>query len=976
MSTNWSPSDAAAKKRKQEKVSDSATNAISAEHKQTKLAELLNKASVYAQFLGGQLTHNTYAIGGKNDDSKIEKAKVVDGIEQNIVQQPNLVTGGRLRDYQMVAVNWLISLFENGVNGILADEMGLGKTVITIAFFAHMWEKCMKGPFLVVAPLSTLQNWVNEFKKFAPELPVILYHGTPQEREELRADFLRQKFGAEAEATKKTGRRSKKGGFSKVDDNVALPVVVTSFDIAMRDRPFLQQHQWRFLVVDEAHRLKNFNCRLIRELRVVPSLNRLLLTGTPLQNNLTELWSLLNFILPEIFDNLENFQSWFDFEDELAANDDYEPANKKAKAKENDTSTSTTKDSNTNGTAKKEKTEEKDATAAVAEAVAAAAATPLTSKSELVEKLHNVLRPFFLRRLKVDVAFDLPKKREIVLYAGMTPVQRAYYEAIKNRDMDALTATVDANVVQKKPKLANLFMQLRKVCNHPCLMNANFDNFYGNWRHPNKKKLLSARQREEQAEQERQAAGGKRARLRETERKDYRNDMTETEFNALLEEADRREARRERRKMRQKGIDVPFEEGDDEDSEAEDTAQQAEIKRAKSAFMCYAAARRSAVKAELEALAEARRNGEAPAEEETKEEEKSAPVDAISKRAAAEAKMTIAKNKDSDDEDDDDDNAEESDDSAIEAEEADDFKVTLGDVMRHIGHEWREMDEKARKPYVEESEADRRRFEMEMAEQMRELGGEDGGDTMFIDDPKVYLQMLRDSCGKFELLDKMLSQLLKDGHKCLIFSQMTRMLDILQDYLELKGHRVARIDGSTKQIERQQSIDTFNKDPNMSIFLLSTRAGGLGINLTSADTVIIYDSDWNPQGDLQAQDRAHRIGQKRSVVVYRMITGRSCESRLLQRATDKLKLESLVISKGDFKKRSQVKITDGDLAEILTLEMGDAKLGKEAPITDDELRNVLDRDWVVNNFDKEMANKEGGKGAAGFEVMREFQAKF
>ena len=212
------------------------------------------------------------------------------------------------------------------------------------------------------------------------------------------------------------------------------------------------------------------------------------------------------------------------------------------------------------------------------------------------------------------------------------------------------------------------------------------------------------------------------------------------------------------------------------------------------------------------------------------------------------------------------------------------------------------------------------------------------------------------------------------GDAVLIFSQMTRMLDILEDYFQLNRFSCERIDGSTKQSERQEFIEQFNSDPSVSIFLLSTRAGGLGINLTAADTVIIYDSDWNPQGDLQAQDRAHRYGQKRAVAVYRLITSRSCESRLLRRATEKLKLESLVIKKGSFERRSQVKLSDNDLNEILELEMGDANVGKEKPISDAELDKLLDRTWLVEKFDEEMARKRD-TADDGFELLEPIVAE-
>eukprot|EP01121_Diplochlamys_sp_Union-15-3_P012282 TRINITY_DN3655_c0_g2_i1.p1 TRINITY_DN3655_c0_g2~~TRINITY_DN3655_c0_g2_i1.p1 ORF type:complete len:283 (+),score=49.62 TRINITY_DN3655_c0_g2_i1:42-890(+) len=240
---------------------------------------LLDRAKLYSSFLGQQM----------NGDS-LGEAKLVGENVTIKYPQPSNCTGGKLRHYQLEGLNWLIQLFENGINGILADEMGLGKTIITLSFLAHLWSKGVLGPFLIVAPVSTLSNWKSELAKWCPEIPYLLYYGKKEERKEMREKLV---------ASRKSNRSK------------GLPVVITSYNIAINDRKSLQVFKWKYLVVDEAHRLKNFNCKLIKELRVLYTDNRLLLTGTPLQNNLSELWSLLNFILPDIFDSVENFQSWY-----------------------------------------------------------------------------------------------------------------------------------------------------------------------------------------------------------------------------------------------------------------------------------------------------------------------------------------------------------------------------------------------------------------------------------------------------------------------------------------------------------------------------------------------------------------------------------------------------------------------------------------------------------------------------------------
>jgi SNF2 family DNA or RNA helicase len=160
--------------------------------------------------------------------------------------------------------------------------------------------------------------------------------------------------------------------------------------------------------------------------------------------------------------------------------------------------------------------------------------------------------------------------------------------------------------------------------------------------------------------------------------------------------------------------------------------------------------------------------------------------------------------------------------------------------------------------------------------------------------------------GKFKLLDRMLPRLKAEGHKVLIFSQMTQLLDILHDYLLHKGYDTCRIDGNTKMQERQESIDRFNSSPDCFCFLLSTRAGGLGINLASADTCILFDSDWNPHQDLQAQDRCHRIGQKRDVAVYRFITAGSVEIDVMEKQI-RYSSASAVVSQ-ESKKQQQIDV--------------------------------------------------------------------
>lgn len=256
-----------------------------------------------------------------------------------------------------------------------------GKTVQTISLIALLREQeNYLGPHLIVAPLSTLSNWIDEFHQWVPSIPVVMYHGTPQQRNEIfKTKIMRHLHG---------GRPTQK-----------FPVVCTSYEMVLKDRAALSKINWEFIIIDEGHRMKNFDSKLFRELKTFTSATRLLITGTPLQNNLKELWSLLNFLLPKIFRDWEAFESWFDFSD----------------------------------LEDEEGTEEFIAD---------------KTKQELVKKMHVVLQPLLLRRVKADVAKYLPKKREYVLYAPMTKEQTDLYNVINDKNIDT-RAYLESKVVER-----------------------------------------------------------------------------------------------------------------------------------------------------------------------------------------------------------------------------------------------------------------------------------------------------------------------------------------------------------------------------------------------------------------------------------------------------------------------------------------------------------------------------------------------
>uniref|UniRef100_A0A3Q1GYF9 Chromodomain helicase DNA binding protein 5 n=1 Tax=Acanthochromis polyacanthus TaxID=80966 RepID=A0A3Q1GYF9_9TELE len=481
-------------------------------------------------------------------------------------------TGGTLHPYQLEGLNWLRFSWAQGTDTILADEMGLGKTVQTIVFLYSLYkEGHSKGPFLVSAPLSTIINWEREFEMWAPDFYVVTYTGDKDSRAIIREN----EFTFEDSAVK-SGRKVFR---MKKDTPIKFHVLLTSYELITIDQAILGSITWACLVVDEAHRLKNNQSKFFRILNGYKIYYKLLLTGTPLQNNLEELFHLLNFLTPERFNNLEGFLE--EFAD--------------------------------------------------------------ISKEDQIKKLHDLLGPHMLRRLKADVFKNMPAKTELIVRVELSPMQKKYYKFILTRNFEALNSKGGGNQVS----LLNIMMDLKKCCNHPYLF----------------------------------------------------------------------------------------------------------------------------------------------------------PV------------------------------------AAVEA------------------------------PVLPN-------------------GSYDGN-------------LLVKSSGKLTLLQKMLKKLKDEGHRVLIFSQMTKMLDLLEDFLEFEGYKYERIDGGITGGLRQEAIDRFNAPGAQQFcFLLSTRAGGLGINLASADTVIIYDSDWNPHNDIQAFSRAHRIGQNKKVMIYRFVTRGSVEERITQVAKRKMMLTHLVVRPG------------------------------------------------------------------------------
>lgn len=592
-------------------------NGMEKEKRLQRIRFLVDQSKLYAQFLSDSIqpveneneNKNKNMNGDSNDHKQDENTQTVDPPptkrsrrtrkDAEPVSQPSIKEFFKantktpkeqpksivvpLHPHQISALKWLIMLYEQGLNGILADEMGLGKTLEVIAFLAFLLENGAEGPFLVLAPLSTIGNWCDEIQRFAPSLTYTKYYGSPAERTKLRR--AKSKWG---------------------------DIIITSYETIMADAQYLQRVGWKYIIVDEGHRLKNIDSKLMRVLKNFSSANRMLLTGTPLQNNLVELWALLNFLLPDVFTDLDIFHTWFE--------------SGEAQVDEN-------------------------------------------VESGLVTSLHDILRPFLLRRLKKDVGLNLPPKREYVIFAGLTTLQQNLYQSLldgtarefvtqqiiendrKGKSQNVETLVKAAKQMLRGKSFANLVMQLRLCCNSPYL-------FWDPW-----------------------AA------------------TTETNTNSLK----------------------------------------------------------------------------------------------IDKR-------------------------------------------------------------------------------------------------------------IEETSGKLQILHQIMQKLKAGGHKVLIFTQFTKMLDVLEDWAHYRKYKYCRLDGSTSQEDRQDMIREFSGNlTDVDLFMLTTRSGGQGVNLVGADTVILFDSDWNPQQDLQAMDRVHRIGQNKPIIVIRLCVGDTVEQDLLERASQKLELNHLVIESGQFK---------------------------------------------------------------------------
>jgi SNF2 family DNA or RNA helicase len=728
---------------------------------------------------------------------------------------------GQLREYQQVGLQWLATMCEKNLNGILADEMGLGKTIQTISLLA--WLACERenwGPHLIVVPTSVMLNWEMEFRRWCPAFKIVTYYGSTKERKLLRRGWSR--------------------------DN-AFHVVITSYKLVTQDAPVFRRKKWQYFILDEAQNIKNYKSQRWQTLLNFNAAHRLLLTGTPLQNSLMELWSLMHFLMPDVFQSQSEFHEWFS-----------NPLNAMV---------------------------ESGATAADVLGGGGGDGPP-----DIIARLHSVLRPFLLRRLKSDVEKQLPAKLHHVRYCSMSKRQRTLYEEFMARA--TTRATLDGGNFFG---IVNVLMQLRKVCNHPDLFAPRpilspFDMQPLQLRVPTQlldvceTPALPAPLRLLLAELESEHTTF-------AQRGSLPLDLPRRSPLLALPSGDelaRTGAELDQRRTRWRAAVAS--------SNAAINSERLFVTpiygAAQRHALCIASSRTDALLrhnesrvlvTELPSPAGAAAVNVPHALTAVDESAAIADTGVIARRLAASGALSSLL---------------ESTEERIEsARDVLDRCTMMVSRARTLGPELQCVGDSAVMERVEAS--------IERADQGVEAALAPLADAL----RPVYARrnvefpdrrLVQFDCGKLQELADLLRELYSGGHRCLIFTQMTRMLDVLEEFLTLHGWVYVRLDGTTKLTERQALIERFNRDNRLFVFILSTRSGGFGLNLTGADTVIFYDSDWNPAMDAQAQDRCHRIGQTRDVHIYRLITRHTIEENILKKANQKRELDDLVIQGGQF----------------------------------------------------------------------------
>ncbi|GAA6051231.1 hypothetical protein JCM3770_005882 [Rhodotorula araucariae] len=802
--------------------------------------------------------------------------------EKLVVKQPKMLAC-TLKEYQLKGLNWLANLYEQGINGILADEMGLGKTVQSISLMAYLAEvHNIWGPFLVISPASTLHNWQQEITRFVPGLKALPYWGNTKDRAVLRKFWNRKSI--------------------RYDKDAPFHVVVTSYQLAVADEKYFNQVKWQYMVLDEAQAIKSSSSTRWKTLLGFRCRNRLLLTGTPIQNSMHELWALLHFIMPSLFDNHDEFSEWFS----------------------------------------------KDVENSVGEKGA--------MNEHQLRRLHMILKPFMLRRIKKNVQNELGDKIEIDLYCDLTPRQKAMYRTLKENisitDLVARASSLSDDDSVKR--LMNLIMQFRKVCNHPELFEradvtapfafAGFNQTASVIRDPEVLDVpYATHSKIEYTIPKALYRGGgmlhvpgpdSRAgfdsfhldRLMNIWRPDYvQRSLKENNSPFAFTRGLGYSPGELYKAVSSHGI-LRLGDALQRDSRTRSIAAYEASLDAEDAipFHLHIPSKNNSLPYD----ASWRTLGLTPLSEVEQNYRRTSPLTRPDARfyydpAVAPPITAVCSDRSYAYED--------------SQERFDD--LFQGAIFGLPASSY-------------ESPAAIARFE-EALPGFPPVGILGASDETLLPLPSMQvpqLQKLILDSGKLAKLDALLTQLKAEGHRCLIYFQMTRMIDLFEEYLAFRQHKYLRLDGSSTISERRDMVTDWQTKPELFIFLLSTRAGGLGINLTAADTVIFYDSDWNPSNDAQAMDRAHRLGQTKQVTVYRLITKDTVDERIVQLARNKKLVQDAVVGSSGAAAPSE---GPAKANEVVSLLLNNDEL-------EDSLRQAEERRLRL----EEKKSIEGKKGAA------------